>query len=138
VLDIVGHHRRGGRKEKNPKISIGKRSECAPLRGLRLRGVDSRFQFLAIPLTGFATIVSPKRVNSVNYLVLALAKHQGGDSMRGLVLLAACAIFLPAHAEEGMWTFDDFPAAAIKRSFGVDITPRWLEHVRLSTLRLTS
>jgi V8-like Glu-specific endopeptidase len=58
--------------------------------------------------------------------------------MRGLVLLAACAIFLPAHAEEGMWTFDDFPAAAIKRSFGVDITPPWLEHVRLSTLRLTN
>jgi hypothetical protein len=58
--------------------------------------------------------------------------------MRGLVLLAACAIFLPAHAEEGMWTFDDFPAAAIKRSFGVDITPLWLEHVRLSTLRLTN
>ena len=58
--------------------------------------------------------------------------------MRGLVLLAACAIFLPAHAEEGMWTFDDFPAAVIKRSFGVDITPPWLEHVRLSTLRLTN
>ena len=58
--------------------------------------------------------------------------------MRGLVLLAACAIFLPAHAEEGMWTFEDFPAAAIKRSFGVDITPTWLEHVRLSTLRLTN
>jgi peptidase S46-like protein len=58
--------------------------------------------------------------------------------MRGLVLLAGCAIFLPAHAEEGMWTFDDFPAAAIKRSFGVDITPPWLEHVRLSTLRLTN
>jgi hypothetical protein len=58
--------------------------------------------------------------------------------MRGLVLLAACAIFLPAHAEEGMWTFDDFPAAVIKRSFGVDITPLWLEHVRLSTLRLTN
>jgi hypothetical protein len=37
-----------------------------------------------------------------------------------------------------MWTFDDFPAAAIKRSFGVDITPPWLEHVRLSTLRLTN
>jgi len=37
-----------------------------------------------------------------------------------------------------MWTFDDFPAAVIKRSFGVDITPPWLEHVRLSTLRLTN
>ncbi|MDP9009096.1 MAG: S46 family peptidase [Pseudomonadota bacterium] len=58
--------------------------------------------------------------------------------MRGLVLLAACAIFSPAHADEGMWTFDDFPAGAIKRRFGVDIAPPWLEHVRLSTLRLTN
>jgi peptidase S46-like protein len=60
------------------------------------------------------------------------------DPMRGLVLLAACAAFLPAHADEGMWTFDNFPAAAIKRSFGADITPPWLDHVRLSTLRLTN
>src|SRR3979490_754235 len=58
--------------------------------------------------------------------------------MRGLVLLAACSAFLPVHADEGMWTFDNFPAAAIKRSFGVDITPPWLDHVRLSTLRLTN
>src|ERR1700721_889618 len=58
--------------------------------------------------------------------------------MRGLVLLAACAIFLPAHAEEGRWAFDGFPAGGIKRSFGGDITPPWLEHVRLSTLRLTN
>jgi hypothetical protein len=58
--------------------------------------------------------------------------------MRGLVLLAACAVSLQAHAVEGMWTFDDFPTAAVKRSFGVDVTPSWLEHVRLSTLRLTN
>jgi hypothetical protein len=58
--------------------------------------------------------------------------------MRGLVLLAACAVFLPAHADEGMWTFDNFPSAAVKRDFGADITPAWLEHVRLSTLRLTN
>jgi hypothetical protein len=58
--------------------------------------------------------------------------------MRGLVLLAACAAVLSAHAEEGMWTFDNFPAAAVKRSHGADITPVWLDHVRLSTLRLTN
>jgi Peptidase S46 len=58
--------------------------------------------------------------------------------MRGLVLLAACAVFLPAQADEGMWTFDNFPSTAVKREFSADITPAWLEHVRLSTLRLTN
>jgi V8-like Glu-specific endopeptidase len=41
-------------------------------------------------------------------------------------------------ANEGMWTFDNFPAAAVRQSFGADITPAWLDHVRLSTLRLTN
>jgi hypothetical protein len=58
--------------------------------------------------------------------------------MRGLLLLAACAASLPAMANEGMWTFDNFPAGAVKQSFGADITPAWLDHVRLSTLRLTN
>jgi hypothetical protein len=58
--------------------------------------------------------------------------------MRGLLLLAACAASLPAIANEGMWTFDNFPAAAVHRDFGADISPAWLDHVRLSTLRLTN
>jgi Peptidase S46 len=58
--------------------------------------------------------------------------------MRGLLLLAACAASLPAIANEGMWTFDNFPASAVRQSFGADITPAWLDHVRLSTLRLTN
>jgi hypothetical protein len=58
--------------------------------------------------------------------------------MRGLLLLTACAAFLPAMANEGMWTFDNFPASAVRQSFGADITPAWLDHVRLSTLRLTN
>jgi hypothetical protein len=58
--------------------------------------------------------------------------------MRGLLLLAACAASLPAMANEGMWTFDNFPAGALRQSFGADITPAWLDHVRLSTLRLTN
>jgi hypothetical protein len=58
--------------------------------------------------------------------------------MRGLILLAACAVSLTAQADEGMWTFDNFPAAAVKRSFGADVTSAWLDHVRSSTLRLTN
>ena len=58
--------------------------------------------------------------------------------MRGLLLLAACALCSAAFANEGMWTFDNFPAAAVKQTFGADITPAWLDHVRLSTLRLTN
>jgi hypothetical protein len=88
--------------------------------------------------TSISLIVSPKGANSVDYRAGFDGRQEDEDSMRGLVLLAACAVFLPAHAEEGMWTFDNFPSATVKRDFGADITPAWLEHVRLSTLRLTN
>src|SRR5271155_4486412 len=58
--------------------------------------------------------------------------------LRGLLLIAASAACASAFANEGMWTFDNFPAAAVKQSFGAEITPSWLDHVRLSTLRLTN
>jgi hypothetical protein len=58
--------------------------------------------------------------------------------MRGLLLLAACAVLLPAYADEGMWTFDNFPSATVKQLYGVDITPAWLDHVRVSTIRLAN
>ena len=45
---------------------------------------------------------------------------------------------MPAMADEGMWTFDNFPAAAVKRDYGVDIKAEWLDRVRLSTLRLSN
>jgi hypothetical protein len=71
-------------------------------------------------------------------MLLALSGHKKEECMRGLLLLAACAAFIPAFADEGMWTFDNFPSAVVKRNFGADITPAWLDHVRLSTLRLTN
>src|SRR5271154_3259 len=58
--------------------------------------------------------------------------------MRGLLLFAACAASVPAIANEGMWTFDDFPSSAVRQSYGADVTPAWLDHVRLSTIRLTN
>src|ERR1700681_1612973 len=58
--------------------------------------------------------------------------------MRGLILVLACLGALPSFADEGMWTFDNFPANPVKQRCGTDITPAWLDHVRLSTIRLTN
>jgi peptidase S46-like protein len=44
----------------------------------------------------------------------------------------------PAFADEGMWTFDNFPAAKVKAKYGVDITPAWLDHVRSNAVRLST
>ncbi|WP_347092063.1 S46 family peptidase [Sphingomonas parapaucimobilis] len=44
----------------------------------------------------------------------------------------------PAAADEGMWTFDNFPAAKVKAAYGVDITPAWLDKVRAASVRLST
>ncbi|MDB5459914.1 MAG: peptidase [Caulobacteraceae bacterium] len=54
-------------------------------------------------------------------------------------LLAACLAGAgPVFADEGMWTFDNFPSAAVASAYGVTIDKAWLDHVRLSAVRLTS
>ena len=58
--------------------------------------------------------------------------------MRGFWLVVACLAAVSAFADEGMWTFDNFPSNAVKQSYGADVTPAWLDHVRLSTIRLTN
>lgn len=50
-----------------------------------------------------------------------------------LVLLLAVAI--PAAADEGMWTFQNFPRAAVKQKYGVDITDAWLQRIQRSITR---
>ena len=58
-----------------------------------------------------------------------------------LVLVAAIATGLtagPARADEGMWTYDNFPAAALRQQHGVEITPAWLDRVRTATIRLAN
>jgi hypothetical protein len=51
------------------------------------------------------------------------------------MLLAAAA---PVLADEGMWTFDNFPVRMLKQTHGANITPAWLDHIRLSTVRLAN
>jgi hypothetical protein len=58
--------------------------------------------------------------------------------MRGFLLVVACLMALPTCADEGMWTFDHFPSNAVQQQHGVDISASWLDHVRLSTIRLAN
>jgi hypothetical protein len=55
---------------------------------------------------------------------------------------AACALMVlnppPARAEEGLWTFDAFPSAAVERTLGVRVGAKWLEHVLAGSVRLTA
>ena len=44
----------------------------------------------------------------------------------------------PALADEGMWTFDDFPSNQVERSLGVRLDKGWLAHLQATSVRLTS
>ncbi|MEO8753844.1 MAG: S46 family peptidase [Casimicrobiaceae bacterium] len=56
----------------------------------------------------------------------------------GAALLVCIAWLAPVWADEGMWTYDNFPAARVKELYGADITPQWLDRVRQATIRLSN
>lgn len=63
--------------------------------------------------------------------------------LRGLLggALVAAVLAQPmavARADEGMWTFNNVPREAIKKKYGFEVTDKWLEHVRLASVRFNS
>ena len=50
------------------------------------------------------------------------------------LVLAATSILL---ADEGMWTFDNPPTDRLKANYGFTPTREWLDHLRLSSVRLS-
>ena len=57
--------------------------------------------------------------------------------IRGLLISALLLAAAPALADEGMWTFDNFPSAAVKARYGVTVDKAWLDHVQASAVRLS-
>ncbi|MBU2135978.1 MAG: S46 family peptidase [Alphaproteobacteria bacterium] len=61
-----------------------------------------------------------------------------------LLAASATGVFLfglsagTAQADEGMWTFDNFPAAKVEAAYGVKIDQPWLDKVRAASVRLTN
>lgn len=63
-------------------------------------------------------------------------------SRRNLIAGVGCAALMaaaaPATADEGMWTFDHFPAAKVEQAYGVKIDQAWLDRVQAASVRLTT
>jgi hypothetical protein len=53
-----------------------------------------------------------------------------------LPAFVVAAGLLPAQADEGMWTFNNFPADKVAQAYGFRPDQAWLDHVRLSSVRL--
>ena len=47
-----------------------------------------------------------------------------------------CALTLPVAADEGMWLFNQFPKSLVKDKYSVEVTDEFLDHLRLSTVRV--
>jgi hypothetical protein len=60
--------------------------------------------------------------------------------LTGISLLAAVSMMLvlafPLAADEGMWTLDNPPLKQLKEKYGFEPTAPWLEHIRLSSVRV--
>jgi hypothetical protein len=57
--------------------------------------------------------------------------------IRVSLLLVAASITAPALADEGMWTYDNFPTARMRAKYGWAPDAAWLERARLGSIRLT-
>ncbi|MFB3825957.1 MAG: S46 family peptidase [Bryobacteraceae bacterium] len=54
--------------------------------------------------------------------------------MRTVALSIVLAFGL--RADEGMWLFNQFPAERVKSKYGFEVTPEFLDHLRLSSVRM--
>lgn len=65
---------------------------------------------------------------------------QTNFSRRVLVILLVycflCSPWLAARADEGMWTFSNPPLKQLKEKYNFEPTKEWLDHVRLSSVRV--
>jgi hypothetical protein len=57
---------------------------------------------------------------------------------RALLALVILVISLPAFSDGGMWPFQEFPHALLKREHGADVSNAWLDRVRTATIRLAN
>ncbi|MCX6608597.1 MAG: S46 family peptidase [Acidobacteria bacterium] len=60
--------------------------------------------------------------------------------MRRILLLPAIVLFLtlPGAADEGMWLFNKFPRAAVKKAYGFTVTDQFLNRLQLSSVRFNN
>jgi peptidase S46-like protein len=67
---------------------------------------------------------------------LAALFSPGDALMKRLTLLAALVLGLAARADEGMWTFDNFPSRKVQQKYRFAPDAQWLNEAQLSSVRL--
>ncbi len=50
-------------------------------------------------------------------------------------LFLVLSLFIPIHADEGMWLFNMPPSSLLKAKYNFNITTEWLKHVQLASVR---
>ncbi len=55
-----------------------------------------------------------------------------------LVLIIGLAAPPTVRADEGMWTFNNFPKKLVQQKYGFEPTDAWLDHIRLSSVRFNN
>lgn len=60
------------------------------------------------------------------------------NTLGALTAVAAVILAGQAQADEGMWTYDNFPSAKVKETYGVTIDKAWLDRVQRASVRLTT
>jgi hypothetical protein len=53
-----------------------------------------------------------------------------------IMFLLACCFIGSTSADEGMWTFNNFPSKKVQAEYGFTPSQSWLDHVRDSSLRI--
>ncbi|MCP5471972.1 MAG: S46 family peptidase [Sinobacteraceae bacterium] len=53
-------------------------------------------------------------------------------------LIVVAAASAPLHADEGMWTYDNFPSKKLGEQYGANIDAAWLDRLRLASVRLSN
>ncbi|HEY2011987.1 MAG TPA: S46 family peptidase, partial [Bryobacteraceae bacterium] len=60
----------------------------------------------------------------------------GHKSLRYALAIVSLGAFWAARSDEGMWTFDNPPLKLLQQKYGFTPTQAWLDHIRLSCVRL--
>jgi Peptidase S46 len=82
---------------------------------------------------------SAKKTNSNNFFLALLASWRLNlRTKMPQIALASLALAQTAHADEGMWLFNQPPRQILHDRYQFDITDQWLDHLQKSSIRFNS
>src|SRR5258708_19935559 len=80
--------------------------------------------------------LSIQAITSICYRDGSLVLIRGVSMKLHYFVLTVVLLAAAAYADEGMWTFDNPPTQLIEQKYHFTLTKQWLDHMRLSSVRL--